>query len=98
MKYINTTNTEVSYLTAVTAALKGADLSPAQVRFTRTERQDKLYYLAFHTDWMEYEAYVDADTGELVGLNAEPSVDEDYADICRYEFLFSVFEFLGLSA
>lgn len=70
---------DISYLTAVEAVLRETGLRPDEARFTLAERQGECYYLAFHTDWMKYEAYVSALDGELLGLDYEPCVDESYA-------------------
>ncbi len=79
----------LSYLDAVQAVLTQLDLSPADTRFLSLEREDAFYRLVFRTDWMKYEAYVSAESGELLGLDQEPSVDSSCASGCRYEFLYS---------
>ena len=82
---MNTRNT-ISYLEAVNAVLKETGLSPVQTRFVRIDREDDSYHLFFRTDWMRYEAYVSAESGEVLGVNMEPSVDEGYAE-AAYTFL-----------
>lgn len=75
---INNNDTYVSYFQAVTAALAGAGLNAAEARFYLTEREEGLYHLLFAGDWMCYEAYVDAVSGELLGLDQTPLEDREY--------------------
>lgn len=82
---MNTMNT-ISYLEAVNAVLKETGLTPAQARFAQIDREDDMYRLFFRTDWMKYEAYVSALSGEVLGVDMEPAVDEGYAEPA-YTFL-----------
>lgn len=82
---MNTMNT-MSYLEAVNAVLKETGLTPAQTRFARIDREEDVYHLFFRTDWMRYEAYVSARSGEVLGLDMEPSIDEGYVEP-TYTFL-----------
>lgn len=82
---MNTMNT-MSYLEAVNAVLKETGLTPAQARFAQIDRADDVYHLFFRTDWMKYEAYVSAQSGEVLGLDMEPSIDEGYVEP-TYTFL-----------
>ncbi len=82
---MNFNDKNLSYLAAVNAALEATQLSVSEARFLLAERQDGLYHLVFRTDWMKYEAYVSTETGLLLGLDYEPSVDSERLP-CRYEF------------
>ena len=82
---MNTINT-ISYLEAVNAVLKDTGLTPAQTRFAQIDREDDLYHLFFRTDWMKYEAYVSARSGQVLGIDREPSIDEGYVEP-TYTFL-----------
>ena len=87
----------VSYLTAVQTALEELGFRPDQVRFLELERQEDLYRLVFRSDWMKYEAYVSAESGELLGLDQEPSVDAESPQ-GRYEFLYTKALLMGKTA
>ena len=80
--YMNT----ISYLEAVSAVLKETGLTPTQARILRIDREKDMYHLFFRTDWMRYEAYVSAQSGEVLGLDQEPAIDEGYAEP-TYTFL-----------
>lgn len=57
---------------AVSAVLKDTGISRKEVRKLDVEEQEKLCYVSFCTDWQEYEAYVDTDSLQVLGLNFMP--------------------------
>lgn len=69
MKHIiNTINTACAFQTV----LAELHLSDSDVEFSHIDLRDCLYEASLFTAWMHYECYVDAATGEVLGLNAEP--------------------------
>ena len=62
-----------NYEFAPTAVLNDIGMDRAEARLVNIEKQDGLYYLSFRTDWQRYEAYVDADTFQVLGLNFMPA-------------------------
>ena len=45
--------------------------------------EDGLYHFLVHTTWMQYEFYVEAGTGEVLGIQTEPLVY--WEDLCPCE-------------
>ena len=64
-----------NYEFALTAVLNDIGMDRAEARLVNIEKQEGLYYLSFRTDWQRYEAYVDADTFQVLGLNFMPAGD-----------------------
>ncbi len=62
-----------NYEFALTAVLNDIGMDRADARLVNIEKQDGLYYVSFRTDWQRYEAYVDADTFQVLGLNFMPA-------------------------
>ncbi len=62
-----------NYEFALTAVLNDIGMDRAEARLVNIEKQEGLYYLSFRTDWQHYEAYVDADTFQVLGLNFMPA-------------------------
>ena len=65
-----------NYAFALTAALNETGLQPKNICDVNIEKQDGLLYLSFHTDWQQYECYVDAETFQVLGLNFMPFTEE----------------------
>lgn len=61
---------------ALNNALDYARLDRREVRVKNTAHDEGTYYLAFCTDWLNYECYVDDKTGEVLGFNAYPTSEE----------------------
>lgn len=61
-----------SYEFAITAVLNDTGISREEAQKITVEVQDELYYVSFYTDWQEYEAYVDASSFQVLGLNFRP--------------------------
>ncbi len=64
-----------NYEFALTAVLNDTGISKAEAHLVNIEKQDGLYYVSFRTDWQRYEAYVDAQSFQVLGLNFMPSTD-----------------------
>ena len=62
-----------NYEFALTAVLNDTGISRTDAHLVNIEKQDGLYYVSFRTDWQKYEAYVDADTFRVLGLNFMPA-------------------------
>ena len=62
---------------AFLAAVKGANLKSDAVRCTYINFEDGLYEFSFQTDFQLYDIYVDAKTGDVLGLSTEPYFDYD---------------------
>lgn len=61
---------------ALTAALNETRLQPRDISDVNIEKQGELFYISFHTDWQQYECYVDAETFRVLGLNFAPFTRE----------------------
>ena len=62
----------VSYLEAKHIVLSELGLRPSEAHFLSHKLEGDHYVMDFCTDWVKYEAYVSAETGELLGLHHEP--------------------------
>lgn len=62
-----------NYEFALTAVLNDIGMNRADARLVNIEKQDGLYYVSFRTDWQKYEAYVDAESFQVMGLNFMPA-------------------------
>ncbi len=62
-----------NYEFALTAVLNDIGLNRSDARMVNIDKQDGLYYVSFRTDWQKYEAYVDAQTFQVLGLNFMPA-------------------------
>ena len=51
----------------------------ASARCTFVKNENGLYEMEIRTLVMRYDVYADAASGEILGLNYEPAVDEDAA-------------------
>lgn len=69
-----------NYEFALTAVLNDTGIARAEAHMVSIEKQEGLYYVSFRTDWQRYEAYVDADTYRVLGLNFMPA-----GDVCMDE-------------
>lgn len=65
---IHTINTARAYRTVLTEL----HLSDSDVEVSNIIMHDGLYEASLFTAWMHYECCMDAATGEVLGLNAEP--------------------------
>lgn len=57
---------------AFQALLNELHLHDSELEFSNIVLRGGLYEASLFTAWMHYEGYVDAETGEVLGLNAEP--------------------------
>lgn len=76
MSYFNA----ISSSAALSAALDYAGLEREQVQCTLICRLDGMYELAFNTDWLRYECYVDEVTAQVLGFSFEPVPDAKQTD------------------
>ena len=80
---------------ALKAVLNELHLNSADVEFYDFKLEDSLYEMVVYTTWMRYTCYVDAETGEVVGLSSEPMLlhpTEQYDT--KFEFLYSSLNFI----
>lgn len=68
-------NNNISYIDAIQAALQYSQLELSQTRAFQVELQDGLYFISLRTEWQFYEFYVDSASGQVMGMNFEPSLD-----------------------
>ncbi len=64
------------YEFALTAVLNETGISRTDAHLVTVEKQDGLFYVSFRTDWQKYEAYVDADSFQVLGLNFMPAGEQ----------------------
>lgn len=69
--------TKINVKTALNNALDYAKLDRRDVRVKDTAHETGLYYIAFATDWLNYECYVDDSTGEVLGINYYPTTEDE---------------------
>ena len=63
----------ISAKAAIEKAAAYAGIMPAEIRdVTVRYEKDSLYFTAFHSEWMSYECYIDAFSGEVCGFLNEP--------------------------
>lgn len=74
----------VSPTRALHAVLRYAKLSSEDICCVSFEMQQGLYALRFRSDWLLYDSYVDACSGEVLGLSFEPapSCDKSLCENC----------------
>ena len=63
----------VSPTRALHAALRCGKLGSEDICCVSTKIQQGLYALSFRSDWLFYESYVDACSGEVLGFSFEPA-------------------------
>ena len=63
----------VSPTRALHAVLRYAKLSSEDICCVSFEMQQGLYALRFRSDWLLYDSYVDACSGEVLGFSFEPA-------------------------
>lgn len=68
--------TKINVKTALNNALDYAKLDRSDVRVKDTAHGEGTYYLAFCTDWLNYECYVDDKSGEVLGINYYPTSED----------------------
>ena len=73
MNMITNLNTEQALRKALTCV--GIENEECDCLFKRCE--DGLYYFLVRTSWMKDEFYVEAGTGEVLGINTEPVDDRE---------------------
>lgn len=62
-----------NYEFALTAVLNDTGVARNEASLVSVEKQDGLYYVSFRTNWQKYEAYVDASSFQVLGLNFMPA-------------------------
>ena len=67
-------NNNISYIDAVLAVLTEVNLNENEARGYDASLSGNQYRVTFRTDYLKYEAYVDAVTGEVLGLDFEPTI------------------------
>lgn len=74
----------VSPTRALHAALRCGKLGSEDICCVSIEMQQGLYALRFRSDWLFYDSYVDACSGEVLGFSFEPapSCDESLCENC----------------
>ncbi len=70
---------------ALDRALNDAGISNAENLCLLNRYVDGLYEIVVHTLYLRYEAYVDAQTGEVLGLNTEPLPYPETLSLCSRE-------------
>lgn len=70
---------------ALDRALNDAGIANAEIRCLLNRYADGLYEIVVHTPYLKYEAYVDAQTGEVLGLNTEPLPYPETLSLCSCE-------------
>lgn len=81
---------------ALKAVLNELHLSSTDVEFYEVKFEASLYEMTVYTTWMRYDCYVDAETGEVVGLSSVPMLlhpTEQYDT--KFEFLNSSLNFIA---
>ena len=81
---------------ALKAVLYELHLNSTDVEFYDFKLEDSLYEMDVYTTWMRYTCYVDAETGEVVGLSSVPMLlhpTEEYDT--KFEFLHSSLNFIA---
>ena len=81
---------------ALKVVLNELHLNSTDVEFYDFKLEDSLYEMAIYTTWMRYTCYVDAETGEVVGLSSESMLlhpTEQYDT--KFEFLHSSLNFIA---
>lgn len=58
---------------AVAAAILYGKLRDHEVLSADVARVDDLYEVIIHSEWMDYDCYVDASTGEVLGFQSAPA-------------------------
>lgn len=66
---------------AIDLALTETGLDREQVFRVRCTLDGGLYDIRFCTDWLRYQLYLDAESGEVLGLDTEPMGDAEVQDI-----------------
>ena len=74
----------VSPTRALHAVLRYGKLSSEDICCVSFEMQQGLYALRFRSDWLLYDSYVDACSGEVLGFSFEPaaSCDKSLCENC----------------
>lgn len=74
----------VSPTRALHAALRYGKLGSEDICCVSFEMQQGLYALRFRSDWLFYDSYVDAYSGEVLGFSFEPapSCDKSLCENC----------------
>lgn len=70
----------VSPQIALSLALQSAGLRGEDIFHLKNEYSEELYHICFDTNWLHYEFYVDAVSGEILGLNTEPMSETELVD------------------
>lgn len=65
---------------AAAAAVEYAGLRREEVCCTLISRANGLYEIAFRTDWLKYDCYVDAQSAQVLGFSFEPIPDAERAE------------------
>ena len=65
---------------AMALALTETGLDCEQVFRVRCTLDGGLYDIRFCTDWLRYQLYLDAESGEILGLDTEPMGDAEVQD------------------
>ena len=65
---------------ALERALQETGLDRQQVYRVRCTLDGGLYDIRFCTDWLRYQLYLDAESGEVLGLDTEPMGDAEVQD------------------
>ena len=58
---------------AVAAAVLYGNLRNREVLSADVSYADGLYEVLLHSEWMDYDCYVDASNGEVLGFQSQPS-------------------------
>jgi hypothetical protein len=69
---------ELNTAVALTAAAKAVGAELSEITNETVTLVDGYYEVTFDTEWVRYDCYVDAVTGEVPGIMTEPVPFEDY--------------------
>ena len=74
MKTMNdTTSHVIDPQVAVAAAVLYGNLRNREVLSADVSFADGLYEVLLHSEWMDYDCYVDASNGEVLGFQSQPA-------------------------
>lgn len=86
----------ISYKKAIKLTLGVLDINAEDAHDFDFTQEEELLHISFYTDYQWYECYLDLESGELSGINCEPSTNMSYGD-CLSEAS-SAHELIKLSA
>lgn len=74
----NTTSVQALHNALIYAGIENNEFDCPFERY-----EDGLFHFLVRTFWMEYEFFVEANTGEVLGINTEPLVYREAIGLCE---------------